>query len=162
MTRLALLLAGLLLLVRPALADFHAFGADSLTQIEARRAGSDFVLVLWSVDCPPCLKELALFGTLTDARARQRLVLVVTDDPERHTEADVLLKRFGLTDLEHWAFDATEPERLRQRIDPAWFGELPRSYFYAAGQARQARSGLIDAPTLARWLGTPIPTTTRD
>lgn len=153
MMRLAVLLASLLLFARPALADFHAFGADSLAQIEARRTGSDFLLLLWSVDCPPCLKELALLGTLTDARARRRLVLVVTDDPERQAEADALLTRFGLTDLEHWAFDATEPERLRQRIDPAWFGELPRSYFYAAGRPRQARSGPIDAATLAQWLG---------
>ncbi|MCC4119053.1 hypothetical protein LLG90_27310, partial [Aromatoleum toluclasticum] len=96
-------------------------------------------------DCPPCLKELALFGTLKDANARRRLVLIVTDDPERHAEAEALLTRFGLGDLEHWAFDATEPERLRQRIDPTWFGELPRSYFYRAGQPRQARSGLLDA-----------------
>ncbi|TVT75177.1 MAG: TlpA family protein disulfide reductase [Denitromonas halophila] len=162
MTRLAALFVGLLLLTRPAFAEFKPFGADGLAQIEARRAGSDFVLVLWSVDCPPCLKELALFGTLTDARARQRLVLIVTDDPERHAEADVLLKRFGLTDLEHWAFDASEPERLRQRVDPAWFGELPRSYFYPAGQPRQARSGLIDPPTLGRWLSTPIPSARHD
>ncbi|KAA3653443.1 MAG: TlpA family protein disulfide reductase [Proteobacteria bacterium] len=157
MTRLALLLAGLLLLTPPARADVNAFGTDSLAQIEARRAGGDFVLVLWSVDCPPCLKELALLGRLTDARARQRLVLVATDEPERHAEAEALRKRFGLDDLEHWAFDATEPERLRQHIDPAWFGELPRSYFYAAGQPRQARSGLLDAATLGRWLGTAIP-----
>lgn len=156
MTRLATLLAGLLLLARPALADVNAFGTGSLAQIEARRAGSDFVLVLWSVDCPPCLKELALLGTLTDARARQRLVLVATDDPGRHAEADALRKRFGLTDMEHWAFDATEPERLRQRIDPAWFGELPRSYRYATGQPRRARSGLLDAATLGDWLGTAI------
>ena len=152
MTRRLLLALALALCAGAAQAGASLFTRDSLAQITATRAGTPFVLVLWSVDCPPCLKELQLIGTLRDPTERTRVVLVSTDPPDRHAEAAALITRFGLDDIAHWAFGADAAERLRWQIDPQWFGELPRSYGYAADGKRRAHSGLLPPETLKAWL----------
>ena len=49
-------------------------------------------------------------------------------------------------------FAEAVPERLRYAIDPAWGGELPRSYLFDAAHRRQAHSGLLDEAQLKDWL----------
>jgi len=46
------------------------------------------------------------------------------------------------------------PDKLRFYIDPGWYGELPRSYFYDAAQQRSGHSGALTRAQLQDWLGT--------
>ncbi|MGY8814879.1 MAG: hypothetical protein ACKVHQ_09190 [Gammaproteobacteria bacterium] len=43
-------------------------------------------------------------------------------------------------------------ERLRYSIDPDWFGELPRNYFYDANSSRIGFSGKLTEDILLEWL----------
>lgn len=144
-----ILLVGLVLML-PVLAappqPVQPFRAESLAQIRAANAGSPFVLVLWSLDCPPCFRELELLGRLHRAEPALKMVFVAIDpyrEPGIRSAVRGTLKRFGLAGFDAWAF-ASDPQRLRYVIDPRWYGELPRSYFYGLDQPRNAVSGRLE------------------
>ena len=67
-------------------------------------------------------------------------------------EIRAALQRFGLAHIDTWVFADDVPERLRYAIDPAWRGELPRSYLFDAAHRRVAHSGLINEAQLRDWL----------
>lgn len=122
-------------------AEFRPFYSDSLDDITSAREGQPFLLVLWSIDCPPCRKELQSIGRIYSEFSPGGLVLVLTDGPDGAVQAKKMLAGLGLASAESWLFADSFPERLRYRIDPDWYGELPRSYFYDAGHRRTAKSG---------------------
>lgn len=128
------------------------FDADSLHAIERARDGQPFMLVLWSLDCPPCLTELATLGRTANQLSDQRLVLISTDTTADDAEIDALMKRVGLTRFEHWRFADGFVERLRYAVDADWYGELPRVYLYPPDHARVSYSGILDDVTLGQWL----------
>jgi thiol-disulfide isomerase/thioredoxin len=132
-------------------ATLKPFVADSLSTITDQREGQPFVLILWSVDCPPCLRELATISKLDDS-IRRRLVLISADDTERSDQVSALLAEHGLLDLENWIFSDPLVERSRYRVDPDWYGELPRAYFYDASHQRKPHSGMIPPAVLEAWL----------
>ncbi|MCB1876410.1 MAG: TlpA family protein disulfide reductase [Chromatiales bacterium] len=145
------LLFTLLTVLAPARADVRAFLPGSLAQIEAHHRTQPFLLLLWSPDCPPCLKELAVLGRHTEHLKSDRLVLVAADLGPTDQEIETLLGSFGLSRFESWRFADPFEERLRHAIDPQWFGELPRAYLYA-NKKRSTHSGTPDQQTLNRWL----------
>ena len=149
-----------LVLMTPAVcAELKPFGMDSLARIEQAHQDQGFLLVLWSLDCPPCIKELGTLQSLQLPTPSRRLVLVSTDGEERRGEVEKMLEGFELADHENWLFADTYTERLRYRIDADWFGELPRSYHYDAQHQRVARSGRLNHQTLVQWLTSPQPST---
>ena len=144
----------LLLNIMPAHAavNLKLFETDSLLAIEQHRQGQPFVIVLWSIECPPCLKELKLLSRLKTAGLVERLVLVSTDGEEYRKDLESLISAERITEYEHWVFNDPMPERLRYNIDPAWYGELPRAYFYNSSGVRSAHSGVLTQATLEHWL----------
>jgi len=144
----------LLLLCLPgwATAGLHPFFDESLKEITGARNGQPFLLVLWSIDCPPCLKELKHIGQLYSEFTPGSLVLVSTDGADYAEEAQQILAHNGLTDAESWLFSGSFPERLRYRIDPNWYGELPRAYFYDAKHNRIGKSGALSLELLKQFI----------
>lgn len=128
------------------------FEADSLETIEGARSDLPFVLLLWSLDCPPCMAELERVAGSSARIPDDRLVLVNTDGEADDAEIEAVAMRLELTRFEHWRFADPFVERLRYAIDPAWYGELPRAYLYPADDARVAHSGVLDDETLDQWL----------
>lgn len=129
------------------------FLPDSLQKIEQAHRGEAFVLVLWSLDCVYCKASLKYLSG--EARRRKlKLVTLATDSAEDPQVAATLRQRLPQPALrrEAWAFGDAPPEQLRYAVDPGWYGELPRSYWYDAGGKRTAYSGVIDAAVLARHL----------
>jgi thiol-disulfide isomerase/thioredoxin len=154
-------LAALLgLLALPTLAELKPFEADSLPQILSERQNRPFLLLLWSLDCPPCRQEFARLQQLHGSIDRHNLVLIATDDIASQAEVQAVLHNFGLEAADNWIFADPMPERLRYRIDPNWFGELPRAYLYSADQQRNAYSGVLSEATLQQWQDTMILDTT--
>lgn len=128
------------------------FTADSLAKIRAQYAGRPFILSLWSVrDCSYCIAELTMLGRLAKTR-KLPLVLVATDSPELAPAMQKTLDRLGLAHADSWVFDDAIPERLRHAIDPAWYGELPRTYLYDAQHRREAAVGELSEKRLRDWL----------
>jgi thiol-disulfide isomerase/thioredoxin len=132
--------------------ELRPFTGESLPAIQKQFAGRPFILTLWSLTCHHCVKELQLLGKLTRDDRKLPLVIVSTDTPAEAPEIRVALKRFGLDRLDTWVFADAVPERLRYAIDPAWRGELPRSYLFDAAHRREAHSGLLSEAQLKAWL----------
>ncbi len=132
--------------------ELRPFTGDSLPAIQKQFAGRPFILTLWSLTCHHCVKELQTLGRLARSERSLPLVIVSTDTPAEAQEIKAALKRFGLERLDTWVFDDTVPERLRYAIDPAWRGELPRSYLFDAAHRRTAHSGLMGEAPLKDWL----------
>jgi len=146
-----LLLAALAAPAAAASAPFRAFRPGSFAELLAARRGEPFLLVLWSVTCAPCRREFELLRAMQDAHPRLPLVLVSTDDIGDSDVAARMLAEAGLEGVESWIF-AGDPQRLRYEIDPAWYGEMPRAYFYDAGHRREGVSGSLAREQIERWL----------
>lgn len=133
-------------------AEPKTFTRDSLVNIEQQYSGQAFLLMLWSLECPPCRDELALIAHLRQQGYRFNLVLLATDRPEMHSEAQQMLVEHQLLDESNWFFSAQPTEFLRHQVDPGWFGELPRSYFYDAAHQRIGYSGKLSEALIKDWL----------
>lgn len=131
--------------------SLQPFNKDSLAKIETLYKDTEFLFVLWSLDCPPCFKELELLSTLHKQDKLPRLILVSTDGQEHIQEVSSILKQYGLAHVENWYFN-TMPDLLRSKIDKKWYGELPRSYFYTQDGKRQSHSGALNQTVLTTWL----------
>ncbi len=132
--------------------ELQPFMADSIDEIAAARHGQAFIVVLWSVNCPPCLKELIHLQQSKNRFSRSSLVLVATDDRQSVDKVEEILNRYDLGQMDNWMFSGSMPERLRFAIDPFWYGELPRTYFYDDTHQRSAHSGVLTQTMLQQWL----------
>lgn len=135
----------LALLAWPALADdnIQPFGTTTFAELKEELAGKPFVVSLWSVDCLPCRVELDMLGKLKEENPDFPLLLISTDPISAREEAVYILEEYGLESIESWMFADAFIERLRFSIDPGWYGELPRSYFYNDTHGSVAHSGIL-------------------
>lgn len=127
------------------------FTAETLQQVEAQYEGQPFLLVLWSVHCAPCFAELEMLGDMLAQDPQLPLVLVATDAPDMREHVEDVLADYALDAVTTWHFADAIPEKLRYAIDPQWFGELPRSYYYDAAHARSGHSGTLQRAQLEQW-----------
>ena len=131
--------------------EVNVFKAGSYSQFLEQRQNQPFMLVLWSLDCPPCYKELAMLAEETKKLPQLNLVLVSTDTTDDIKEIQQKLNKFGLSHIDAWVFKNDMAQQLRYEIDPNWYGELPRSYLFDAQHQRQAISGILKPVVLQRW-----------
>jgi hypothetical protein len=134
-------------------AEFRPFRSGSFTQLVAARPGQPFLLVLWSVTCAPCRQEFELLRDLRQAHPKMALVLVSTDDIGDRKMAAEVLSLYALEHEESWMFAEGNAAKLRYEIDPDWYGEMPRAYFYDADHGREAVSGSLDRARIESWMG---------
>lgn len=144
----------------PAHAEQMPYVPGSLTDIERAHGDEPFLLVLWEMSCPPCHGEMAMLGKLRQQHPEINLVFVGTDHIDTRDEVAALLEKHGLAGVESWLFAEDNKERLRHSIDPEWYGELPRNYFYAAAGGRTGVSGRLDEQRVRDWLGISTPAET--
>lgn len=149
----ALLLLTAVMFAGPAFPASQPFAGEQLERFQQRYLGQQWLLLLWSVDCPPCFKELAVLSRLAEQQPDLRVVLVNADDDDRLLqERQQIVARYRLDKLPNFHFADGQGSHSRYRIDPQWYGELPRSYFFEADGTRHGRSGLVTAELLERWL----------
>ncbi|WNB75009.1 TlpA family protein disulfide reductase [Methylomonas koyamae] len=129
------------------------FVPGSYQQILAANAGKPLMLAIWSVDCPSCLKDMAIINQLHDKHPALKIVMLAADEAEAMPEIQRIVDTHKLGNLENWAFSGDNPEKLRYEIDPAWYGELPRTYFFDAAHQREAKSGAMTLEEFEAKLG---------
>lgn len=157
MNRTAHVLLPLMLALAPLAAEadagIKAFTPDDMRRIEESNRGEPFVLMLWSLDCVYCKASLNTLSA-ESKRRKLRLVTVATDSADDLQVTAQLRQRLAQAGVrsQAWAFGDAPQEQLRYAIDPKWYGELPRSYWYDAAGRRTAYSGLIDDKVLAKLL----------
>lgn len=128
------------------------YGTGSYKNILAERQAKPFVLVFWSLDCPPCYQELATLQTLLVKHPNLDLVLVSTDPVSAIDNIRRVLDKNKLNQADTWVFSDAVSQRLRYEVDSAWYGELPRSYLFDATHQRQTVSGIMQPAILETWL----------
>ena len=130
--------------------DLQSFKIDSVEQIVNAKSQQDHLVILWSFDCPPCIKELQKISDLHQQYPEYQLTLINTDSIDEQGRVKKILKQYNLAGLDNWGFANTDEEKLRFDIDPRWFGDLPRSYFFPLeGKVKRLRGALTSAELLA-------------
>lgn len=134
----------------------------SYQKIIAAHAGKPFIVALWSVSCTHCGADLEIFERLAKKYAGFNLVLISTDSPEQEVNIVRMLHKYNLLPaatqknrvgkIESWVFADSYTERLRFEIDPQWYGELPRTYFFDAKGKASAISGVLDEDKTEQWV----------
>jgi len=145
--------------ILPAAAEdaVRPFVSGSYAEILASRRDQPFLLVFWSLECPPCHEELAMLGELRRGHPRMPVVVVSTDTDGAPDEVRAVLAEKGLSTVETWVFAGGAPERLRFEIDRDWYGELPRSYLYDKNHRRHGVSGRLKRASVEAWLAANVP-----
>ena len=136
--------------------NIRSFTFDSFSEIKSEFEGKEFLLGLWSVDCPPCLVELDMMGKILDLNPALPFVLISTDSIDTKEDAIEFLSDFNLENRESWMFADSFVERLRYSIDPNWYGELPRSYFFDRTHEMNSHSGIMSTELLENWFAQDI------
>ena len=128
------------------------FVSGSYSQILEQHKDKPFALVLWSLDCPSCYKELEMLGQLNNNNPNLTIILVSTDIEATEDELKIVLSKYNLANYELWVFRGDSDQRLRFEIDPRWYGELPRSYVFNEKNNKKVVSGILDADKLLTWI----------
>jgi thiol-disulfide isomerase/thioredoxin len=148
------ILAFMLCCVKVAVAaeNVRPFTQGSLGQLLAAREGKPFILVLWSLDCQYCPTELKTLSELRRSHPNLDVVLVATDTINDAAQLALKAETYGMSQAEQWVFADDMPERLRREIDPRWYGEVPRTYFYDRKHQRDVKMGLVNKQFFEQWL----------
>lgn len=123
------------------------FEPDSMQKIAQQHKGKPFVLIVWSLDCTYCQTSLDVLAQAKREDKNLRIVTLSTDeagDPQASAQMEKRLAELKLTD-HAWAYGMASPDRLKYAIDPKWYGEKPRSYWFNARGERIAYSGVLTA-----------------
>jgi len=135
-------------------AGYQPFSNDVFAQVKKQNQGNNWLMVLWSVDCPACFEELALIQQLRQINKDMRIVIINADDDEEvAAERAKILTKYQLNDLTNMFFNEGQGAKNRYQIDPNWFGELPRSYFINDQGTFYGKSGLLKKKQITQWLG---------
>lgn len=134
-------------------ANSVAFDKTQLALVKTQNMGKQWLMLLWSVDCPPCFKELAIIQKLQRQHDDLAVVIINTDaNDEINAERKNIIEKFGLSNFTNFHFVDGQGDQSRFFIDPTWYGELPRSYFVESNGEFHGKSGLINQSILMQWL----------
>ncbi len=129
------------------------FDKEQFVTVKKQNLGKQWLMLLWSVDCPPCFKELAIIQKLQNQHNDLAVVIINTDADDEITEERIkIIKKFELDKLSNFHFVDGKSEQSRYIVDPNWFGELPRSYFVESNGKFHGKSGVVNESVLIQWL----------
>jgi thiol-disulfide isomerase/thioredoxin len=120
-----------------------AFTSGSYQQILAANADRPFMLVIWSINCPSCLKDMELLSKIHKDRPDLKMIMLAADEQGATEQIQQILEKNQLTGIENWAYADENTEKLQYEIDPKWYGELPRTYFFDKAHQRTGVSGVL-------------------
>ena len=127
----------------PAQAEQSAFASGSYQQILTANANHPFMLVIWSVNCSSCLKDMELLSSIHKSRPELKIIMLAADDLSVTDQIQQILEKNQLSGIDNWVFAEENTRKLRFEIDPKWYGELPRTYFFDKAHQRTGVSGVL-------------------
>ena len=131
--------------------EFMPFDMNTRTVIEKRYIDQPLIISFWSIDCPYCIDDLKKLGKALSKNTNVKLITVCVDGKESAKKAERILSQANLPKHEQYQYAEVDEDRLRYNIDPAWYGELPRTYFYDAAHQVTPLSGKISNSFLDKW-----------
>lgn len=153
---LLLILCVLFFSIRPVFATdttLKTFNSGSYQHLLTSYKNQPFVLIIWSINCSSCFKEMSLITKLHQQQPKLNLVMLAVNDHSVDAQINEILAEFKLNKLENWVFVEDNSVKLRFEIDPNWYGELPRTYFFNAQHQRIGISGVISEEKYQQLLG---------
>ena len=140
---LIILLATINSTVQAEQADLKPFTSGSYQQILSSNANQPFMLVIWSITCSSCLKDMALLKRIHTKRPELKMILLAADDISETGQIVPILEKSQLAGVENWVYADENTQKLQFEIDPKWYGELPRTYFFDKAHQREGISGVL-------------------
>ena len=131
--------------------DFMPFDMNTRKVIEKRYIDQPLIISFWSIDCPYCIDDLKKLGKALSKNTNVKLITVCVDGKESAKKAERILSQANLPKHEQYQYAEVDEDRLRYNIDPAWYCELPRTYFYDAAHQVTPLSGKISNSFLDKW-----------
>ena len=131
--------------------EFMPFDMNTRKVIEKRYIDQPLIISFWSIDCPYCIDDLKKLGKALSKDTNVKLITVCVDGKESAKKAERILSQANLPKHEKYQYAEVDEDRLRYNIDPAWYGELPRTYFYDATHQVTPLSGKISNSFLDKW-----------
>ncbi len=129
------------------------FSKEQWVKVKKQNMGKQWLILLWSIDCPACFKELAIIQTLQKQHNDLAVVIINTDaNDEINEERIEIIEKFELGHFNNFHFADGKGDQSRFFIDPTWYGELPRSYFIESNGKFHGKSGLVKESLLTQWL----------
>lgn len=119
------------------------FTTGSYQKILTNHANQPFMLVVWSITCSSCLKDMALLSQIHQKRPELKIIMLAADDISEADQINLILEKDQLSGLENWVYADENTQKLQFEIDPKWYGELPRTYFFDKTQQREGISGVL-------------------
>ena len=130
-----------------------AFQADTIESLAKQYKNKRWLMVLWSLECPPCFKELSLISELIKQHEDLAIVIVNADEYENISqERQDVISQFQLEHLHQYYFAEGSASTNRYQIDKHWHGELPRSYFIDEKGKFHGKSGVLRNEHIQQWL----------
>jgi hypothetical protein len=127
----------------PVQAEPSAFTSGSYQQIVTSNANRPFMLVIWSTSCLSCLKDMKLLSTIHQSRPELKMIMLAADELSVIEQAQQILEKNQLAGIESWIYAEENTQKLQFEIDPKWYGELPRTYFFDKAHQRTGVSGVL-------------------
>jgi len=127
----------------PAQAAPAPFVSGSYQQILSSNANRPFMLVVWSINCSSCLKDMELLSSIHKNRPELKMIMLAADEPSATEQIQQILEKNQLAEIENWAYADDNTQKLQFEIDPKWYGELPRTYFFDKAHQRTGVSGVL-------------------
>lgn len=131
--------------------DFMPFDMNTRKAIEKRYIDQPLIISFWSIDCLYCLDDLKKLSKALSKNTNVKLITVCVDGKESAKKAERILSQANLPKHEQYQYAEVDEDRLRYNIDPTWYGELPRTYFYDATHQVTPLSGKISNSFLDKW-----------
>ena len=117
------------------LSTIQTFNSSDYKSIIKNQHNKPFIMLFWSIDCSPCLKEMSEISKLSKDK-RDKFIFISTDGHEMKQEISNLLFSRDLEKENNWVFNSDETERIISIIDKHWYGETPRSYYFDKNKKR--------------------------
>ncbi|CEZ19227.1 Signal peptide protein (fragment) [Candidatus Methylopumilus planktonicus] len=132
--------------------EFMPFEINSRNVIEKKYLNQPLIISFWSIDCPYCIDDLKKLGKALSKNKNVKLITVCVDGKESAKKAERILNLAHLPEHERYLYAEVDEDKLRYSIDPTWYGELPRTYFYDTAHQVTPLSGKISNSFLDAWL----------
>jgi thiol-disulfide isomerase/thioredoxin len=123
--------------------DLKPFEAGSYQKILENNANKPFLFIIWSITCSSCLKEMPLIGAIHQKNPQLKIIMLAADDISEVDQIQAILKKNSLSNVESWSYASENTQKLQFEIDPKWYGELPRTYFFDKKHQRDGMSGVL-------------------
>jgi len=133
------------------------FTQQGLETIKSEHKGEPFLLVIWSLECPPCQEELNLLSRWRQENPAVKIVALAADPPNQAANVQDAIYNHGLEEISNWIFAQDDAAPLIYAIDADWYGEMPRNYFYFADHRRIGFSGRLTEHALDQWVAKTLP-----